>query len=123
MELISHDMLRLLIILVFTDYLLGILSAIRDRRFNSAVNLKGITQKLALLVLIGLVVAVKRFVMDVSIVEQLALQGIIAGVLLTELISIRRNIKRLGLDSILTRWIPEDVQPEESNGGKNKTVQ
>lgn len=108
MENFVHESLRLLLILIVVDYLLGVFRAIYQRRFNSEVGVKGVIQKLAIILLLTASFIIKTYITNENLISMIAIQTLITGIIFTELASIRRNLKQLGLDPIVLRWLPED---------------
>lgn len=113
-DFLTVETLRGLIFLVFLDYFLAVLWAIREKRFSSEVGIKGVTQKLALITLLFAVFYFKHSTTASGLIDLLALQGLVTGVVLTEVVSIRRNLEKLGLNLVVWKWVPKDVPAEEA---------
>lgn len=108
-HLITEEAARILIVLIVVDYAIAVLGAIRQKRFSSELGVRGLTQKLAIIVLIFAALFLKQTIFNSGLIDLLALQGLIYGLVLNEIASIRRNLKIIGLDNVLLRWIPEDI--------------
>ena len=144
MLLSSNSFIRILLIAVTLDTLLGVLRAIKEHKFNSCVGIDGAIRKAAMLVSICLLMAID-VIMHINIVGMIPEQYIqVIGIqklgiceffcllfILYEAVSILKNMTLCGLPvpKKIKKWVqkfledmteelPEDAVEELKSGGE-----
>ncbi len=117
METLFSEAFQIVIVLMVVDYMLGVLNAIRERRFNSDVSMRGVTKRLGLILIVSALFYLQGQIKTNDLIVLLSAQTLMFGAIISQLSSIRRNLKLLGLDTVLTRWIPEDRREEKDKNG------
>ena len=140
----SNSFIRILLIAVTLDTLLGVLRAIKEHKFNSCVGIDGAIRKAAMLVSICLLMAID-VIMHINIVGMIPEQYIqVIGIqklgiceffcllfILYEAVSILKNMTLCGLPvpKKIKKWVqkfledmteelPEDAVEELKSGGE-----
>lgn len=117
METLLSEAFQIVIVLMVVDYLLGTLNAIREGRFNSDIGMKGVTKRLGLILIVSAIFYLQGQIKTNDWIVLLSAQTLMFGAIVSQLSSIRRNLKHLGLDSVLVRWIIEDKRDERNKNG------
>lgn len=120
METFAMEAFRILVVLLVVDYALGALNALREGRFNSDVGMRGITQRLALMLVVAALFYLHLNIHSNEWVLLLSFQTLMLGAIVNQLSSIRRQMKKLGLDPVLMRWVPEDKRDAEKKESDKK---
>lgn len=86
-------LIKILLIMMILDYISGILSAIYNKKLNSKVGFKGITQKFSYLVIVVLSLLIDKVINDNGTISSLILYFLIGN----DGISILENIGKTGV--------------------------
>lgn len=111
------ELVQFALLLTLTDLVLAIFASIRQQRFSSALCYRGLSQKAAFYVLMGLYYFFYiRFERGTfTLFYQLFFYGVLMAIVLAELSSIKRNFVRLGVRREWLRLIPDDLFSEEGD--------
>jgi toxin secretion/phage lysis holin len=113
-------LLQLGLILALFDLVLAVLVSIYNRRLSSALGYQGLVRKFGFYVVFLFLYALVRWKLhENALVSLVFFNGVLLGVILFELASVKRHLIRLGVPEKFLSWIPQDQRlrdAEERDG-------
>jgi phage-related holin len=113
-------LLQLGLILALFDLVLAVLVSIYNRRLSSALGYQGLVRKFGFYVVFLFLYALVRWKLhENALVSLVFFNGVLLGVILFELASVKRHLIRLGVSEKFLSWIPQDQRlrdAEERDG-------
>jgi phage-related holin len=108
-------LLQLGLILALFDLVLAVLVSVYNRRLSSALGYQGLVRKFGFYVVFLFLYALVRWKLhENALVSLVFFNGVLLGVILFELASVKRHLIRLGVPEKFLSWIPQDQRLREA---------